>query len=84
MLIGVMVDDRVRIEAAQAQKGLSYACPGCGELVTLAKGRIRRPYFGHRPGAHCNYTALETWEHQQAKEDFAASYRARNLLCDVD
>lgn len=79
-----MGDDRLRIEAAQAQKGPSYACPGCGEPVTLAKGRIRRPYFGHRPGALCSYAALETWEHQQAKEDFAAAYRARNLPCDVE
>ncbi|WP_445376076.1 competence protein CoiA family protein [Nitrobacter vulgaris] len=39
-----------RIEAAQAAKGPAYACPGCGEPVTLAKGRIWRPYFGHRPG----------------------------------
>ncbi len=36
------------------------SCPGCGEPVTLAKGRIRRPYFGHRPGAVCSYAALET------------------------
>ena len=84
MLIALRGDDRARIEAAQAAKGPAYACPGCGEPVTLAKGRIRRPYFGHRPGAVCSYAALETWEHQQAKEDFAAAYRARSLSCDVE
>lgn len=84
MLIALRGDNRARIEAAQAAKGLAYTCPGCGESVTLAKGRIRRPYFGHRPGAFCSYAALETWEHQQAKEDFAAAYRARSLSCDVE
>lgn len=84
MLIGLRSDDRTRIEAAQAAKGPPYACPGCGEPVTLAKGRIRRPYFGHRPGAVCSYAALETWEHQQGKEDFAAAYRARSLACDIE
>jgi hypothetical protein len=84
MLIALMGDDGARIEAAQAVKGPAYACPGCSESVTLAKGRIRRPYFGHRPGAICSYAALETWEHQQAKEDFAAAYRARGLMCEVE
>jgi competence protein CoiA len=27
---------------------------------------------------------LETWEHQQAKEHFAAAYRARGLVCDIE
>lgn len=84
MLIAFRGDDRARIEAAQAAKGSVYTCPDCGEPVTLAKGRIRRPYFGHRPGAVCSLAALETWEHQQAKEDFAAAYRARGLSCDVE
>lgn len=84
MLIALRGDDRARIEAAQAAKGPAYSCPGCGEPVTLAKGRIRRPYFGHRPGAVCSYAALETREHQQAKEDFAAAYRTRGLSCDVE
>lgn len=84
MLIALWGDDRARIEAAQAAKGAAYTCPGCGEPVTLAKGRIRRPYFRHRPGAFCSYAAFETPEHQQAKEDFAAAYRARGLSCDVE
>lgn len=40
MLIALRGNDRARIEAAQAAKGPAYACPGCGEPVTLAKGRI--------------------------------------------
>lgn len=52
--------------------------------MTLAKGRIRRAYFAHRPGAVCTYATLESWEHQQAKEDFAAAYRARGLTCEIE
>ena len=84
MLVAVHDADDSRIEAGHAAKGRSYACPGCKAPVTLAKGRIRRPYFGHRPGAACSYAALETREHQQAKEDFATAYRARGLMCDVE
>lgn len=84
MLIAINGDDDSRVEAGNAVKGPSFTCPGCKAPVTLAKGRIRRPYFGHRPGAVCSYAALETWEHQQAKEDFAAAYRARGLKCEVE
>ena len=84
MLIAVATSDGARAEAGLGTKGVSYACPGCGKPVTLAKGRIRRPYFAHRPGVVCSYAALETWEHQQAKEDFAAAYRARDLACDIE
>lgn len=84
MLIAINDADDSRVEAGKAVKGLGYSCLGCKAQVTLAKGRIRRPYFGHRPGAVCSYAALETWEHQQAKEDFTSAYRARGLMCDVE
>lgn len=84
MLVALNNADNSRVEAGHAVKGPSYGCPGCNTAVTLAKGRIRRPYFGHRPGEVCSYAALETWEHQQAKEDFATSYRSRGLKCDVE
>ena len=42
------------------------------------------PLFGHRAGTACAYAARETWERQQAKEDFAAAFRARGLACEVE
>ncbi|MDE2365139.1 MAG: hypothetical protein KGM42_20880 [Hyphomicrobiales bacterium] len=84
MLVAINNADDRRVEAGHAVKGPAYSCPGCKAPVALAKGRIRRAYFGHRPGAACSYAALETWEHQQAKEDFATAYRARGLMCDVE
>lgn len=84
MLTALSGDPPQRCEAGLAVKGLPYVCPGCGEPVVLAKGRIRRHYFGHRAGAACAYAARETWEHQQAKEDFAAAFRARGLACEVE
>lgn len=74
----------MRIEAGAAIKGKEHICPGCRESVTLAQGRIRRPYFAHRPGSLCRYAAGETKEHQQAKEDLTAAFRARGLSSAVE
>ena len=84
MLIGLVKESKKRVEATFADKRISYICPGCEADVRLAKGRIRRPYFGHRPGATCSYGAFESWEHQQAKEDFAAAYRGRGFACEIE
>ena len=55
MLVALNSAEGGRVEAGHAVKGPSYNCPGCKGPVTLAKGRIRRAYFGHRPGAVCSY-----------------------------
>jgi hypothetical protein len=48
------------------------------------RGASGDPIFGHRPAAVCSYAAFGTWEHRQAQEDFAATYRARSVSCDVE
>jgi predicted RNA-binding Zn-ribbon protein involved in translation (DUF1610 family) len=35
----------------EAEKGVSYTCPGCGERVVLRRGDRRRAHFAHRRGS---------------------------------
>src|SRR6056300_909860 len=33
-----------------AEKGLDYNCPGCGESVIVKKGDVKIHHFAHKPG----------------------------------
>jgi len=51
------------VRAEEAEPGLAYACPGCGEAVVLRRGDRRRAHFAHRRASCAPDSAL----HRAAK-----------------
>lgn len=82
MIVAVL--DNVKIAAYAADKGPTYRCPGCNELVTLKKGRIVIDHFAHKPPVVCNYAKGETREHMAAKLAFLSCFRDQGLIADVE
>ncbi len=48
----------------EAEQGVRYFCPSCGNPVIFRKGEVRTPHFAHKKSATCS---LETVLHKSAK-----------------
>jgi competence protein CoiA len=60
--------DLAKVEARSVGKdGGPYRCQGCGEVLTLKKGRVVVHHFAHRPPVNCAGGAGESAEHYEAK-----------------
>lgn len=66
------------IEAAEAERGAEFRCPGCDAPLLLRRGRIRIAHFAHK-AAPCAMSAQETLAHLEAKATLVAALRARGL-----
>jgi hypothetical protein len=65
-----------------AEKGLDYACPGCGEPVIVRKGVIKIHHFAHKPGERdCKFYDHpgEGETHKMVKHMVADSLRKRKI-----
>jgi hypothetical protein len=65
-----------------AEKGLDYACPGCGEPVIVRKGDIKTHHFAHKPGERdCKFYDHpgEGETHKMVKHMVADSLRKRKI-----
>jgi len=65
-----------------AEKGLDYACPGCGEPVIVRKGVIKIHHFAHKPGERdCKFYDHpgEGEIHKMVKHMVADSLRKRKI-----
>lgn len=76
--------DRQRVEASEALRGHSYACPRCETELILRRGRIVVPHFAHRPKAVCDWAAGETLAHLTAKAVIRDALSARGLRTDIE
>ncbi|WP_420226202.1 competence protein CoiA [Pigmentiphaga litoralis] len=60
--------DGTKVEARNVRKaGGPYHCQGCGEVLTLKKGRVVVHHFAHRPPVTCGWGLGESAEHYDAK-----------------
>jgi competence protein CoiA len=73
-----------RIEAADAERGGSFVCPGCRSAVILKRGRVKIAHFAHMAPVSCSYAAGETAVHMAAKAAICAAFRARGLRAEVE
>lgn len=74
------------INVYSAERGGTYFCPICGELMTPHMGKVRRWHFVHKNTGKCSY---ESYLHMLAKikireafissEHFLLSYKAKAL-----
>lgn len=76
--------DGLRIEAAGAAKGLAYACPSCGQAVTLRQGQIKVAHFAHKPPTDCSWARGETADHLNAKIALRDAFRRRGYIADYE
>lgn len=72
------------IEASAATRGEHYFCRGCSEPVIFKHGRIRIPYFSHRPRSHCAYGATMSIEHLTAQQVLADAIRSRGAHAELE
>ena len=73
-----------RIESAVADKGPTYYCPKCRDIVILKKGRIVTHHFAHKPPVHCSWAKGETRGHLKAKQLFKEEFVRRGLRVEVE
>lgn len=79
--LGALLNDEYCLPC-NAEKGLDYICPGCGESVILRKGEINAPHFAHRPGERrCEFYDHpgEGEVHKMVKHIIADSLRKRKI-----
>lgn len=65
-----------------AEKGLDYVCPGCGEPVIIRKGDVKIHHFAHKPGERdCKFYEHpgEGEIHKLAKHNIADWLRKRKI-----
>ena len=74
----------VRVEAAAAQRGLSYVCPKCKGVVILKQGRKVIWHFAHKPPTDCSWATGETVAHLEAKKIVRDSLVARGLRAEIE
>ncbi|EHP44218.1 competence protein CoiA-like family protein [Cupriavidus basilensis OR16] len=82
MLVALL--NGARTFAALAQKGPTYDCPGCGQVVTLKKGLKVIHHFAHKPPVTCTWAKGETAAHMAAKKLFLDHLRALPRVADVE
>jgi competence CoiA-like predicted nuclease len=68
------LENNITINAIDANKGINYTCPCCGENVILKKGNIKIHHFSHSKNSNCNYNIWcekenESDEHKKQKLD---------------
>ena len=66
MLIAVL--NGKRIYAEDAERGLDYRCPSCGEKVHLKKGAVRTPHFSHYSNSDCDWGGNQSEAHLRTKK----------------
>ena len=83
-LTAIRSTDQIKVEARQLQKdGGPYRCPGCGEGLTLKKGRVVTHHFAHRPPLTCAWGLGESAEHLEAKMAIHDALRADPAVTEV-
>lgn len=82
MLVALL--NSTRVLAGLAQKGPSYACPGCGQAVTLKKGTKVVHHFAHKPPVTCSWAQGETAAHMAGKLLFLNHFRSLAAPSDVE
>lgn len=75
---------RVRVEAAEAQRGPDYVCPQCKGILILKQGRKVIWHFAHKPPTDCSWAAGETIFHLEAKKLVRDSLVARGLRAEIE
>lgn len=69
MLTAIRCSDSERLLAWDTARGEQpFACPACGEVVILKRGRIRMAHFAHKPPVTCSFGAGETEDHRRCKQ----------------
>lgn len=56
-----------RIDAAFAERGRLYTCPGCGAELVLRRGRTVCPHFAHKARTDCTWMENEGPHHRAVK-----------------
>ena len=69
-----------RIEATVADKGPTYHCPKCKDVVVLKKGRIITHHFPLKLPVICRWAKGETREQLKVKQLFKEVFFRRGLL----
>ncbi|PZU47062.1 MAG: hypothetical protein DI568_10220 [Sphingomonas sp.] len=72
-------DTKDYVEADEAERGESYRCRGCKQLVIFKAGRLRCPHFAHFPDSRCSYGAHMSPEHLEAQRLLATALRGRGV-----
>lgn len=73
-----------RTLAHAATRGAAFACPQCGEALTLKRGRVVVAHFAHHPGSACSWGSGESATHLAAKRAFLDAFAARGLEADAE
>ena len=66
-------ENKIRIEAEEATKGLKYFCPCCGKEVILKQGDVVTWHFAHKSSKECDsWYSMSKWheEWQKSVESF--------------
>jgi competence protein CoiA len=72
------------VEARNVEKGGGpYRCQGCGDILTLKKGRVVVHHFAHRPPLTCAWSRGESAQHYQAKLAIYDALRSDPAVSDV-
>lgn len=81
MLTAIQVERRVKVLAVNAERSEApFACPACGDTVTLKKGKIKVHHFAHKPPVTCEAAAGETSEHIRAKMEIYEALRKSDTV----
>ena len=65
-----------KVSITQAEKGRSYYCPLCNEMLIVKKGKIKVPHFSHKPDSSCveDWGDMSVW-HLDWQEKFPVECR---------
>lgn len=80
----VALQNGMRIEATDAQRGGEFICPNCVKSVILKKGRIKTHHFAHKPPTVCTWASGETEAHLRGKRILRDGFAARGLSADLE
>lgn len=78
-MLTACMDGEDYVEAADARRGVAYACRGCYQPVILHAGKIRPRHFQHKPDAHCAFGSKMSEAHLATQRALAAALRARGV-----
>ena len=68
-------ENKIRIEAEEATKGLKYFCPCCGKEVILKQGDVVTWHFAHKSSKECDsWYSMSKW-HEEWQKKFNKKYR---------
>lgn len=83
-MLTARTDENPYVEAADADRGGSYRCRGCGAPAVLKAGQIRIAHFAHKPDADCAFGARMSLAHLIAQRRIAEALRGRGVNAELE